>query len=72
MDEVTVLSIVEAYLRAHGYDGLYYEGDCGCLLDDLAPCGEMDQRCRPGVRQPCSCEWGCKWHVGPRDAAGMG
>ena len=34
----TLKSIVAAYLRANGYDGLYNE-DCGCLLaDDLMPC----------------------------------
>ena len=61
----TVKSIVAAYLRANGYDGLYWE-DCGCLLDDLMPCyREGIEHCEPGYMGPCTCGDGCFWHVGP-------
>jgi len=32
-------SIIHAFLVSNNYDGLAAE-DCGCGLDDLAPCGE--------------------------------
>jgi hypothetical protein len=34
-----VKTIVREYLIKHGHDGLCNE-DCGCGLDDFAPCGE--------------------------------
>ena len=38
------------WLTRHGYDGLCgYE--CGCALDDLMPCGEPDNDCKPGYFQ---------------------
>ncbi len=47
---MTVLEIVEKYLRDNGYDGLYNPDDeCGCLINDLAPCGEMNEECRAGI-----------------------
>ena len=49
--------MVEAYLREHGYDGLYCCEDepgleCGCFLGNLAPCGYlcMTSECRAGYR----------------------
>ena len=53
----TVASIVAAYLRQHGYDGLYCpHSDCACSIDDLIPCcGAGDARCVPGYRVPCDC-----------------
>lgn len=44
--------IVESYLRANGYDGLFNDCDrdgCACKLGDLIPCGVgsvLD--CQPG------------------------
>ena len=37
------LDDVKAKLKGHGYGGLYCPGECGCTLDDLAPCGECTQ-----------------------------
>ena len=67
----TLKSIVAAYLRANGYDGLYNE-DCGCLLaDDLMPCRQEEiGECRPGYRGPCTCGAGCEWRVGPTKESG--
>ena len=54
----TVAEIVEAYLREHGYDGLFHaETDCGCFLCDLEPCRGLQEagmtgECRAGYRQP--------------------
>lgn len=45
---MTVLEIVREYLKENGYDGLCNpELECGCGLDDLAPCGEMGMDCEP-------------------------
>ena len=47
--------IIEEYLKKNGYDGLYVEGECACLVDDLCPCGEMSSNCAAGYRTPCDC-----------------
>jgi len=50
---MTVLEIVEKYLRDNGYDGLCSD-DCGCDLEDLASCGgESLANCEPGYKSPC-------------------
>ncbi len=66
MSGPTVLDIVKEYLQAHGYDGLWNEGNCACFVADLEPCGESMTSCQPGYRAPCdgSCESGkCEFHI---------
>lgn len=47
----TVIEMVKQALIDGGYDGLYNDyGECGCLLDDLRPCGEDFSECHPGYR----------------------
>ena len=54
--QLNVLQIVEERLRADGYDGLTHcDGECGCLISDLAPCGDMLDTCEAGYRVPCEC-----------------
>lgn len=69
---MNVNDIVAEYLRANKYDGLCLpEHECACLLDDLAPCRAMSERCQPGRRlnvsagTPCWCdESGTDhWHI---------
>jgi len=44
-----VTHIVHAWLSNSEFDGLFNEDlECGCKLDDLAPCGEIDPDCRAG------------------------
>ena len=50
---MTVKEIVEKYLRENGYDGLAGE-DCGCGLDDLAPCESCTFECVPAYRVMCN------------------
>jgi hypothetical protein len=64
--DVDVLHMVKSYLKYHEYDGLYRPGECGCILNDLAPCGEIQRDCIAGYKQPCVCGNGCDWDVGPK------
>jgi hypothetical protein len=69
-----VEEVVVAYCKAFGLDGLYNDmgGEgCGCSLDDLAPCGEMDATCIPGKRVPASESTGFDFLIVPADQEGM-
>lgn len=59
---MTFKTIIEQWLREHGYDGLVNleigEPYCGCLLDDLFLCGECPTDCQPGYRGPPTPEGG--------------
>lgn len=64
---MTVREIVRDYLKANGYDGLFSPGECGCTLDDLAPCeggwvGNGIGDCEAGYRVPCDCSEECEFH----------
>ena len=46
-----VIEIVKAHLEANGFDGLVQtDAECGCLCDDLAPCGGEFGPCEPAYR----------------------
>lgn len=45
-----VQKIIEDYLKENGFDGLYYESECGCSVNDLAPCDGNPLNCTPGYR----------------------
>ena len=60
---MNVKKIVAEYLKKHKYDGLVnLDVPCGCLLEALAPCGEMSEKCRPGYRKDVDedCQCGCE------------
>ena len=57
-------------LKAAGYDGLYYPGECACELDNLFPCGEGGEDCLPGYKHSCTkpsavewCKEGFGWFI---------
>lgn len=59
-----VIQIVRSYLEENGYDGLIDDyGECGCLTDDLAPCGILGMSCKPAYRVDCKCAYHCGWHM---------
>ena len=64
---MTVEEIVRDYLKENGYDGLCeHIGACACSVDDLAPCGEIQNDCEAGTRtEGCDdeCGEGCKFHI---------
>ncbi|HDY89554.1 MAG TPA: hypothetical protein ENH82_15765 [bacterium] len=43
-----VKNIIEDYLKKHGFDGLYYPGECSCKIGDLQPCDSPCMACEPG------------------------
>ena len=63
----TVREIIKEWLENNGYDGLYYDGECGCMLDDLAPCcGDEIMDCQAGYKTKCTnngCDGACDWHI---------
>lgn len=75
MKVIDVMDMVDEYLKTNGYDGLLQEdGECACLLGDLAPCGEIMGSCRAGHRvecdenvpegdRPANCDGKCAFHV---------
>jgi hypothetical protein len=72
---MNVREIVKAWLKEHGYDGLYDpDGFCGCPVDDLACAGDMCsmEECKPGYKVKCpkdECDCG-DWHIEPKRQEG--
>ena len=64
----TVKEIIATWLKDNGFDGLFHDSDCGCLVEDLAPCCEDISHCEPGYRYtaPPDSEWEGLWIIGPR------
>ena len=65
---MNVHEILKTWLKDNGYDGLFNSvGQCGCKIDDLAPCCESCTECEPGYEVPCdgTCDDPrvCKWHI---------
>ena len=46
---MNVYEITKKYLIDNGYDGLFTD-ECGCLVDDLMPCGFECGYCQPGYK----------------------
>lgn len=46
---INVESITLDYLLKNGYEGLFND-DCGCSIDDTAPCGDCPLTCKPGYK----------------------
>ncbi len=74
----TVKEIVEAYLKAEGFDGLFndeLDSYCSCRLGDLEPCdGAFLSGCQPGFIRYDG-PGGHQWTITAkreRDAAGEG
>ena len=46
-----MIELVKQHLKDGGFDGLcLVDGECGCLLDYLHPCGESFADCEPGYK----------------------
>lgn len=51
---ITVESIVRKALVEMGADGLCHpDSECGCDVNDLAPCGDLGSECQPAYRKRC-------------------
>lgn len=55
---MTVRDIVRAYLKDNGYAGLAGD-ECGCSLDDLAPCECDPLDCEPADLHKCAAVQEC-------------
>lgn len=58
--------IIAEWLKEKGFDGLYFPGECACLLNDLVPCGEYTGECEPGYKRdvdPSKSADGEDWRV---------
>ena len=66
----TVKSILEEWLTANHFDGLYHgDFDCACDLGDLAPCDDSMAGCEPGYKTKCNCGEEHNFHMSAeRDA----
>ena len=65
----SVQTIVETWLSANGYDGLYQPTECACCIGNLFPCenpGCID--CEPGYKTPGDEEY--EFFIGPDKADG--
>ena len=48
---MTLKEIAKSWLKTNGYDGLFsIDGNCGCEVDNLMPCGAPDPDCEPGYK----------------------
>jgi len=67
---MTVRDILYAWLKANGYAGLAGD-ECGCSLDDLAPCGCDPLACEPADLHKCDLDIGlvCEYE---QDCNGLG
>ena len=72
---MNALKIIKIWLKENGCDGLYEPGECGCLIEDLAPCeSEGALHCLPGYKSDATEETcfrksdGYDWIVGPEKA----
>jgi hypothetical protein len=45
--------IIKQHIKENGFDGLYNcEGECGCIMSDIAPCDRIEtDTCHPGYLQ---------------------
>lgn len=51
---MTAKQMLTERLQADGYSGLYNTwAECGCGIDDLAPCDGIQLECVAGHRQTC-------------------
>ena len=54
MKNMNLVEIVEDWLKASDYDGLYNDIGCGCSAGDLMPCIEPGTGCVAAYRFNCS------------------
>lgn len=51
---ITVEAIIKEWLSANGYAGLCNpDSDCGCSIEDFAPCCSSMQDCYPAYELEC-------------------
>lgn len=63
---MNIREVIKKYLEEKEFDGLY-GCECGCAVDDLMPCGELNNlsECEPGYKSPASPESEFDFMIGP-------
>lgn len=61
----TVNDIVINWLKSFKFDGLYND-DCGCTIDEFAPCGNSCLTCKPGVSRKAEAGSEFDFIIGPK------
>ena len=46
----SIRELIQTTMDTLGYDGLFFESECGCHTDDLYPCGSVGLECQLGHR----------------------
>lgn len=65
---MNIKEIVAEYPKSKGFDGLWSpNAECGCKVDDLAPCGGPMEDCEAGYLMPCNCGEH-DWHIGRKES----
>lgn len=64
---IDMRQILAEALRNRDYDGLFNpDAECGCVLDDLAPCDENPWECVPGyLDEEAAREHDCEIWISP-------
>jgi len=64
---MTARQIIHQFLKSNLFDGLYNADDqCGCRIDDLAPCNEFCLNCEPGyIKFSTDSQMDTGWIIGP-------
>ena len=62
---MTVTEIVKNFLKENGFDGLVnINEDCGCVIDNLAPCLNDISQCDAGYKVPRDCgDYGYDFYI---------
>lgn len=47
---MNTLRLLEAGLKANGFDGLVVPGTCGCLIGELSPGNCLSEQCEGGYK----------------------
>jgi hypothetical protein len=72
---MTLREIAEQWLKHNGFDGLFRDGCCSCVIGDIMPCDGPGTDCEAGYKGPCpgpdncSLNGECAFHISAKNQA---